>query len=317
MSKKSCLQVAVAAAFAVATSAAFAVDEAEPNDPISSAQRLDIPSGSVEVLGSIGTTIVGAAATADVDFYYFDAGPGSVVTIDIDNGIKATGGGRSVDTVVAVFDSQFRVLQQNDDVLSGVPLDEGSRVTNGRFDAYLPNVLLSKGGRYYVGVTHSCIVSRVSRTFGNGGTLSFPCPLTGTMVNGSYKLNITGVLPNVQLIDIAIKPGSGDSAPVNPKSRGNIPVALLSSADFDALKVDTSIDALTFGGTGDERSLLRCNTKGEDVNGDGMLDLVCHFDNAVANFTPGALEAHLKGRWEKGAIEGKGFVRIVGAEPKE
>lgn len=317
MSKKTYLQYAVAAAFAVATSVAFAADEVEPNDPIGSAQRLDIPSGSVQVLGSIGTTVVGAPAVADVDFYSFEAGPGSVVTIDIDNGMKALGAGRNVDTVIAVFDSQFRVLQRNDDVPSGVQLDEGSQVTNGRFDAYLPNVLLSSGGRYYVGVTNSCIVSRVARFFVDGGGLSFPCPLTGTMVNGSYKLNITGVLPNVQLIDIAIKPGSGNTAPVNPKSRGNIPVALLSSADFDALKVDTSVDALTFGGTGDERSLLRCNKTGEDVNGDGRLDLVCHFDNAVANFTPGALEARLKGRSEKGAIEATGSVIIVGAEPKE
>lgn len=335
MSKKSYLQYAVAAAFAVASAAsnvAFAqVTEKEAigktgaNDTPALAEQLDIPSGSVEVWGVIGTASTGAAALADVDFYSFDAGPGSVVTIDIDNGQKAPGMGRSVDTLIGVFDSSLKLLQSNDDVSKTTPVDTGSLGSpnagvQGRFDAYLPDVLLAKGGRYYVGVTSGGSKNGVPRNFVDGGGLNFS--LTSPS-NGMYKLLISGkILPNVQPIDISIKPGSGDKAPVNPKSRGNIPVALLSSADFDALKVDATVDSLTFGGTGDEKSLIRCNKNGEDVDGDGRLDLVCHFDNQAANLTPGALEAHLKGQWQKAPaqmmpIEGHGSITIVGAEPKE
>ena len=37
---------------------------------------------------------------------------------------------------------------------------------------------------------------------------------------------------------------------------------------------------LRFGATGEEASLVRCGLAGEDVNGDGLRDLVCHFDKS-------------------------------------
>ena len=40
--------------------------------------------------------------------------------------------------------------------------------------------------------------------------------------------------------------------------------------------------SLTFGHSGDEKSLAFCDPGGQDVNGDGLPDLVCHFDNQLA-----------------------------------
>ena len=99
-------------------------------------------------------------------------------------------------------------------------------------------------------------------------------------------------------VPIDIKPGS-DPNSINVKSKGSIPVAILSVPGFDApSQVAFGVLQPTFGRTGDENSLLFCAPRSpEDVNGDGLLDLVCHFDTQMAGFkagdTVGILNAHL------------------------
>lgn len=101
-------------------------------------------------------------------------------------------------------------------------------------------------------------------------------------------------------VAIDIKPGSVDN-PVNTKSKGKIPVAILSSATFDApALVDTA--TLTFGRTGDEDSFSHCGGA-EDVNGDTLPDLVCHFSTQAAAFATGDTVGILKGS----AIDGSTF----------
>ena len=96
---------------------------------------------------------------------------------------------------------------------------------------------------------------------------------------------------NEALIDI--KPGS-DPNSINPKSKGQIPVAILSTPDFDAPnQVDP--DTVTFGRTGDEDSLAFCNASPEDVNGDGLDDLVCHYFTQETGFQAGDEAGFLKG----------------------
>jgi len=111
-------------------------------------------------------------------------------------------------------------------------------------------------------------------------------------------------------IDIDIKPGTENNS-INPKSRGKIPVAILSTEDFDA---PSQVDqySLTFGRTGDEVSLAFCNPKGEDINGDGLKDLVCHFRTEDTGLECGDTEGVLKGLTMDGTpVEGKDSVRIV------
>ena len=130
---------------------------------------------------------------------------------------------------------------------------------------------------------------------------------------GSYAdYDYINVTPTVVPVDIDIKPGS-DPNSINPTSRGKIPVAILSSPDFDApSQIMTPL--LRFGATGTEASLSRCNEAGEDVNGDGLADLVCHFDTRIAGFAAGDNEGVLTGQTiDFVSIEGRDSVRIAGS----
>ena len=62
-------------------------------------------------------------------------------------------------------------------------------------------------------------------------------------------------------VDIDIKPGS-DPNSINTKSKGTIPVAILSGSGFDA-PAEVDKDSLTFGRTGDEVSLAFCSKSPE------------------------------------------------------
>ena len=134
--------------------------------------------------------------------------------------------------------------------------------------------------------------------------------------NGSYTLIISGVVPAEQPIQIDIKPGNNQETKINPKSKGVVPVALLSSDTFDALNVDQS--SLRFGAVGDEDSLAHCQKEGKDVNGDGRLDLVCHFDNERAEFDMSVVEGIVKGKGKDGKLfKGHGHLKVFGAEKRK
>jgi hypothetical protein len=122
-----------------------------------------------------------------------------------------------------------------------------------------------------------------------------------------------GAFEFVATIDVSIdiKPGS-ETNPINTKSMGTIPVAILSTADFDAPSM-VDKNSLTFGISGEEESLAFCNDGAEDVNEDGLLDLMCHFDTQLALF--GGTRArfgHLKGYTIDGvALKGYDNVTIL------
>jgi hypothetical protein len=209
---------------------------------------------------------------------------------------------------MAVFDASngYRILRMVDNPTSG---DAGSSAkcvtpigTLFDGDSRLDNVKLPVSGYYVVGVSGS------PRFFTHGGS-TINSGSTGNL-KGDYKLIISGATPQMQQINIEIKPGNDGLAPINPRSNGKIPVALLSSNGFDAMNVDTK--SLTFGATGDESSLSQCGRNGEDVNGDGRLDLVCHFENQKAGFVKGDTEGIVRGKMKWGSsFEGRGFLKVV------
>lgn len=99
-------------------------------------------------------------------------------------------------------------------------------------------------------------------------------------------------------LTIDIKPGS-DPNTVKLGSGGKIPVAILSTPTFNApAQIDAS--SLSFGHFGDETSLAFCNSSGEDVNRDGLPDLVCHFFTAQAGFVENDAAGTLKGKTKDG-----------------
>ena len=97
---------------------------------------------------------------------------------------------------------------------------------------------------------------------------------------------------------------SGSSAnPINRKSKGKVPVAILSGPDFFAEDVDVS--AVIFAGAPVYRERL------EDINEDGLLDLILHFETQELDLEVDDTEACLSGGTFSGEMfEGCDTVRI-------
>ncbi len=123
-------------------------------------------------------------------------------------------------------------------------------------------------------------------------------------------MTVPAPIPPSFPVSIDIKPGAFPNS-INSTSEGSIPVAVLSSATFDA-PTEVNETSLTFGRSGYETSLRFCSPTPEDVNADGFLDLVCHFQTQVAGFLSGDTVGVLKGRnLSDVLIEGTDSVNIV------
>lgn len=124
------------------------------------------------------------------------------------------------------------------------------------------------------------------------------------------RITLSPYVPEPIQISIDIKPGSYPNS-IYPTNVGNIPVAIISTPEFHALQM-INPNSLTFGPTGDEQSLAFCNAKGEDINADGILDLVCHFITLNTHFECGDKAGILRGETTDGTpLEGVDSVRIV------
>lgn len=89
------------------------------------------------------------------------------------------------------------------------------------------------------------------------------------------------------LVEIDIKPGSYPNA-INLGSQGVIPVAILSSSGFDATTVDPDTVDLSGAGVAVREKGDKYLAHEEDVNGDGLLDLVCKVE--TENLDPNAFQ---------------------------
>ena len=109
------------------------------------------------------------------------------------------------------------------------------------------------------------------------------------LVGGLVSPQLAYANAEVRLIDIDIKPGS-DPNSINSKSMGLVPVAILGSDDFDVTEVN--IATVTFGPDG--ASPVHGGHL-EDVNGDGLTDLVVHFVQKDTGLSDSDTEAVLDG----------------------
>jgi hypothetical protein len=103
--------------------------------------------------------------------------------------------------------------------------------------------------------------------------LNLPCYTDSGNPGGLiYKAVITYECGPMQ-VDIDIKPGSWPNS-INLGSKGVIPIAILSTPDFDATQVDPGTVALAGAGVALRGKGNKSLAHEEDVNGDGLPDLV-------------------------------------------
>jgi hypothetical protein len=112
------------------------------------------------------------------------------------------------------------------------------------------------------------------------------------------------------LILIDIKPGDGLNR-INPQSQGKIPVAILTTNIFDA----TIVDPLSVGFGPNKATEAHGKGHIEDVNGDGDMDLVLHFNIQETGIQCGDTLASLTGEtFARQAIEGSDSIKTVGCK---
>ncbi len=111
-------------------------------------------------------------------------------------------------------------------------------------------------------------------------------------------------------IMIDIKPDDFPNS-VNPTDKGMIPVAILSTGSFDATTVDST--SVRFGANGIETTALNADI--EDVNHDGLPDVLLHFRTQETGIRCGTVAASLSGTKSNGeAVQGSDSVRTVGCK---
>ena len=163
-------------------------------------------------------------------------------------------------------------------------------------------------------------------TYGpDGEVLSFAADFThygeanaGNFAVVELRYNSTVDLDVEVEVDIDIRPGGGRK-PTNLRARGVLPVAIVSTEDFDALEVDA--ESVLFGDpsateSSDGAPVAPLRSTDEDVDGDGLDDLLLHFsisEIADAGALDGeSVEAELTGETFDGTlIVGTDSVRIV------
>ena len=177
---------------------------------------------------------------------------------------------------------------------------DGELQWNTFLEAILDGMALDRSRNVHVAGQSSC--SCVSDEGGRGEPVS---PFAGGW--DAFAARFASTIE----VEIDIKPGSQPNS-VNLGSLGSVPVAILSTPDFDASSVKP--DTVTLAG-----AAVRVNGRGiamaslQDVNGDGVPDLVVHvITEALAVAGAGDVEVVLTGLTVDGRmIEGRDTIRVI------
>lgn len=116
------------------------------------------------------------------------------------------------------------------------------------------------------------------------------CGSTATCHDVATFSTVVGVVPDEFPVIIDIKPGSFPNS-INTKSLGVIPVAILGEETFDFTVFDLA--TLSFGPGG---ATPAHGIHPEDVDGDGITDLVLHFATRETGLAVGDTEACIEGQ---------------------
>ena len=119
--------------------------------------------------------------------------------------------------------------------------------------------------------------------------------------------------PESATVQVDIKPGTSPNS-INLGSNGVVPVAILSTPTFDARTVNP-ITVLLAGANVKVKGKGTPMASFQDVNGDGLVDLVVHVSTDAFELTGGDTKAFLQGKTFAGAqVIGSDSVRIVPAQ---
>jgi hypothetical protein len=173
------------------------------------------------------------------------------------------------------------------------PMPAGERIDLFRVDPATGNLVAAIGvdGQPVVGTVNA---DGLSATFSGVARLSI----------------VVGLTPEIIDVEIDIKPGSFPNS-INPGSEGTTPIAVLGSATFDAREVSPTTVTLA-----DAPVKLKPNgtpmASFEDVNSDGLLDLVVHVITGQMNLNPGDTVATLRGKTlDRLRIRGIDSVQVI------
>jgi len=126
-------------------------------------------------------------------------------------------------------------------------------------------------------------------------------------INISISGGSLTVFSTVRAVPTDIKPGTSPNT-MNLRSRGMIPIALLTTPTFDATTID--VDSLRFGATGQEIAAVRAVQ--DDVDGDGDIDLLVFFRSQDTGIDCDTLFTYISGTTQSGApIAGTDSVAVV------
>jgi len=320
---------ALATLLATSLTGAYAASEAEPNSALEQAERLVFT-----VSGSTGVaTMDGTVSGGDPDFFKFWAMKGSVVTFDIDDGYTATGDPGSVDTFLSVLNE------------AGLTVDiqgTASIIDEGSVSAADPNLthIIADDGFHYVAVTADpewvwdgyfisggnpgsgsyklivTIVAPANSAWVPGSAPGETGPTAGTD-SGTPPTSDSGTPPDnggttagtMLSVPIEVKPGKRRVKHLETRSKGVLPVAIISTDELKAEDIDVS--TLTFGKHGDEASLRDCHPVLTKVNRDRLPDLVCFFRIDQTGLERGDERAELRGMTKNATpFQGSGMLKV-------
>ena len=141
-------------------------------------------------------------------------------------------------------------------------------------------------------------------------------PVSSSLTINSFDWSPVAVATIVQVV-IDVKPGS-DKNPINLRSRGTTPVAILSTqtgageaADFDATTVDADTVRAGASFAAAEHAAV------DDIDSDGDNDLILHFRTQELGVVAGDDQLRLTGATRAGVeIEGADVITTVGNGPR-
>jgi hypothetical protein len=268
-------------------------------------------SGSISAEGiNDDGQIVGFAFSAGVATPLFWANPSATPTVlpsgeftsvsarGINNVGQIVGDGLFLGSTTALFwasptDSPGRVP-----VIIARGLNDGEQIVGGQRCPFFFDLLTSQFIRLPDG-GFNCGNSQVVATDINN---------IGHIVGWSPEIPLLWIPVPLLTVDIDVLPGEV-SNPINPNNRGVIPVAILTTASFEATAVDVS--TVRFGRTGREAASVRSAV--EDVDADGDRDLLLNFNTRDTGIQCGDTSASLTGRTFNGeVIQGSDAIRTVG-----